>query len=51
MKKIFCGPPRNFKNFSWPINFWLKYFMAPAKTLCPPPAYLIYNPLPETSTS
>ena len=28
-KKIFCGPSKILKNFSWPINICLKYFMAP----------------------
>ena len=32
-KNIFCGPSKIFRNISWPINIWLKYFMTPAKTL------------------
>ena len=37
-KKIFCGPSKLLKNISWPINIRLKYFMAPTKSLSPPPA-------------
>ena len=44
LKKIFCDPSKILKNFSWPINICLKYFMAPTKTLWPPPTYLIYSP-------
>ena len=32
-KKIFRGPSKIFKNISWFINIYLKYFMAPTKTL------------------
>ena len=34
-KKIFCDPSKILKYISWPINICLKYFIAPAKTLCP----------------
>ena len=34
-KKIFRGPSKFLKNISWPINIYLKYFMAPTKTLRP----------------
>ena len=34
--KIFRGPSKILKNISWPINIYLKYFMAPTKTLRPP---------------
>ena len=47
-KKIFHGPSKILKNISWPINICLKYFMAPTKTLRPPPlppTYLMYVPL------
>ena len=36
-KKIFRGPSKISKKISWPINIFLKYFMAPTKTLRPPP--------------
>ena len=32
-KKIFRGPSKILKNISWPINIWLKHFMAPTKTI------------------
>ena len=38
--KIFRGPSKILKNISWPINIYLKYFMAPTKTLWPPPPLL-----------
>ena len=47
--KIFCGPSKNFKNISWSINIWLKYFMTPEKTLRapppppPPPPFLLHT--------
>ena len=47
-KKIFRGQSKILKIISWPINICLKYFMAPTKTLCPPPphtripTYLMY---------
>ena len=45
-KKIFRDPSKILKNMSWPINICLKYYMAPAKTLQPPPpTYLMYGPL------
>ena len=44
-KTIFHSPSKILKNISWPINICLKYFMAPTKTLCPPPPYLMYGPL------
>ena len=48
-KKIFRGPSKILKNISWPINIWLKHFMAPTKTIGPPPppppTYLMYGPL------
>ena len=45
-KKIFCGPSKNLKNISWPINIRLKYFMTSTETLrAPPPTYLMYGPL------
>ena len=53
-KKIFCDPSKLFKNISWPINICPKYFMTPAKTLCPnlpppppppPPKDLMYGAL------
>ena len=45
-QKIFHGPSKILKNFSWPINICLKYFMVPTKTLrLPPPTYLMYGPL------
>ena len=44
-KKIFCGPSKILKNISWHINIYLKYFMPPEKTLCPPhpptPPYIL----------
>ena len=43
-QQIFCGPSNIFKNISWPIDICLRYFMNPAKTLRPPPAYLMYGP-------
>ena len=47
-KTFFCGPSKIFKNISWPINICLKYFMAPAKVLQPPPpTYLMYGPLTQ----
>ena len=36
-KKIFCGPSKNLKNISWPINIRLKYFMTSTETLRAPP--------------
>ena len=53
--KIFHGPSKILKNISWPINIWLKYFMAhqylpkilhgPHKNpLAHPPTYLMYGP-------
>ena len=35
-KKTFCGPSKNLKNISWPINICLKYLLTPTKTLRPP---------------
>ena len=32
-QKKFCGPSKSFKNISWPINIWLKYFITPTKIL------------------
>ena len=32
-KKIFRGPSKILKNISWPINIWLKHFMASTKTI------------------
>ena len=43
-RKIFRGPSKVLKNISWPINICLKYFINPAKTLRPPPTYLMYGP-------
>ena len=40
-KKIFRGLSKTLKNFSWPVNIWLKYFMTPTKTLCPSPSYIL----------
>ena len=43
-EKIFCGPSKNWKNISWPINICLKYFITPTKTLRlphPPPSYIL----------
>ena len=40
-KKTFCGPSKNLKNTSWPINICLKYFMAPTKTLPLSPSYIL----------
>ena len=31
IKKIFCGPSKIFKTFSWPINICLIYFLAPTR--------------------
>ena len=55
-KNIFRGPSKILKNLSWPINIWLKYFMAhqympkifdgPHKIpLDPPSTYLMYGRL------
>ena len=41
-KKIFRGPSKILKNISWHINICLKYFMAPTKTLHPPPSYILH---------
>ena len=30
-QKIFRGPSKILKNISWPINIFLKFFMAPTK--------------------
>ena len=38
-KKIFCCPSKVFKNTSWPIDIYLEFFMAPAKTFRPPLLY------------
>ena len=45
--RIFFVTHQKFLNkyISWLINICLKYFMAPAKTLHPPPIYLMYCPL------
>ena len=44
--KIFCGPSKNLKNISCPINTCLKSFMVHTKTIRPPPppTYLMYGP-------
>ena len=45
--KIFLGPSKILRNFSWLINIYLKYYMTPTKTLrapSPPPRYLMYGP-------
>ena len=49
-KKIFCGPSKIFKNFSWPITICLKIFMALAKTLCPLLLYLNLRSLSSLDT-
>ena len=41
-KEIFCNLSRIFKNVSWPINIYLKYFVTSTKALLPPPKYLRY---------
>ena len=43
-RKYFMVHQNILKNISWPINMCLKYFMAPQKTLWPPPTYLMYGP-------
>ena len=44
-KKIFHSPSNVLKNISCSINVCLKYFMAPTKSLCPAPIYLMYGSL------
>ena len=35
-EKIFCDPSKIFKDFSWPTNICLMYFLASTKTFRPP---------------